>query len=69
MFSRDAGIKLNLVPYTGGAPSVVDALGGHIPAIMTPLAEVLEHARDGKLRILATTARERSLAFFAEHVG
>jgi tripartite-type tricarboxylate transporter receptor subunit TctC len=60
MFSRDAGIKLDLVPYKGGAPSVVDALGGHIPAIVTPLAEVLEHARDGKLRILATTARERS---------
>jgi tripartite-type tricarboxylate transporter receptor subunit TctC len=60
MFSRDAGIKLDLVPYKGGAPSVVDALGGHIPSIVTPLAEVLEHARDGKLRILATTPRERS---------
>jgi tripartite-type tricarboxylate transporter receptor subunit TctC len=60
MFSRDAGIKLDLVPYKGGAPSVADALGGHIPAIVTPLAEVLEHWRDGKLRILATTAKERS---------
>jgi tripartite-type tricarboxylate transporter receptor subunit TctC len=71
MFARDAGIQLDLVPYKGGAPSVVDALGGHIPAIITPLAEVLEHARDGKLRILATTARERSelapeIATFAE---
>ena len=40
--------------------SVVDALGGHVPAIVTPLAEVLPHAREGKLRILATTARERT---------
>jgi tripartite-type tricarboxylate transporter receptor subunit TctC len=39
---------------------VVDALGGHVPAIVTPLAEVLPHAREGKLRILATTARDRS---------
>lgn len=60
MFSRDAGIKLELVSYPGGAPSVTDALGGHVPAIITPLAEVLPHAQQGKLRILATTAAERS---------
>ena len=60
MLARDADIKLQLVSYRGGAPSVVDALGGHVPAIVTPLAEVLPHAREGKLRILATTARERS---------
>jgi tripartite-type tricarboxylate transporter receptor subunit TctC len=60
MFARDAGIKLQLVGYRGGAPSVVDALGGHIPAVISPLAEVLPNAREGKLRILATTARERS---------
>src|SRR5262249_60621480 len=40
--------------------SVVDALGGHVPAVISPLAEVLPHGREGKLRILATTARERS---------
>jgi tripartite-type tricarboxylate transporter receptor subunit TctC len=60
MLARDANIKLNLISYKGGAPSVVDALGGHVPAIVTPLAEVLPHAREGKLRILATTARDRS---------
>lgn len=60
MLARDADIKLQLVSYRGGAPSVTDALGGHVPAIVTPLAEVLPHAREGRLRILATTARERS---------
>jgi tripartite-type tricarboxylate transporter receptor subunit TctC len=60
MLARDANIKLQLVTYRGGAPSVVDALGAHVPAVITPLAEVLPHGRDGKLRILATTARERS---------
>ena len=60
MLTRAAAFKLDLVPYKGGAPSVQDALGGHIPAIITPLAEVLEHWRNGQLRILATTARERS---------
>ena len=60
MLARDANVKLQLVSYRGGAPSVVDALGGHVPSVITPLAEVLPHAREGKLRILATTARERS---------
>jgi tripartite-type tricarboxylate transporter receptor subunit TctC len=60
MLARDANIQLQLVSYRGGGPSVVDALGGHIPAVITPLAEVLPNAREGKLRILATTARERS---------
>jgi len=60
MLARDASIKLQLVTYRGGAPSVVDALGGHVPAVISPLAEVLPHGREGKLRILATTARERS---------
>jgi tripartite-type tricarboxylate transporter receptor subunit TctC len=60
MLARDANIQLQLVSYRGGGPSVVDGLGGHIPAIITPLAEVLPSAREGRLRILATTARERS---------
>jgi tripartite-type tricarboxylate transporter receptor subunit TctC len=60
MLARDANIQLQLVSYRGGAPSVTDALGGHIAAVITPLAEVLPHAREGELRILATTARERS---------
>lgn len=60
MLARDADLKLQLISYPGGAPSVVDALGGHVPAIITPLAEVIQHARDGKLRILAVTSQDRS---------
>ena len=60
MFAREAGIELPLIGYPGGAPSVVDVLGGHIPAVVTPLAEVLPHAQEGDLRILAVTSRERS---------
>lgn len=60
MFAEAAGIELEIIAYPGGAPSVVDVLGGHIPAVITPLTEVLPHARDGSLRILAATARERS---------
>lgn len=60
MFAENAGIDLEMIGYPGGAPSVTDALGGHIPAIITPLAEVLPHAQEGSLRILAVTSQDRS---------
>ncbi len=62
MFARAAGITLPLISYKGGAPSVVDVLGGHLASVVTPLAEVLPHAAEGKLRILATSGTARSRA-------
>ncbi len=60
MFARAAGISMDLVPYKGGAPQVQDLLGGHIPASVNPVAEVLSHAQSGKVRVLATTGVKRS---------
>lgn len=59
-FAKAADIPLRLVPYKGGAPSVVDVLGGHIAAVVTPLSEVVSHVKDGNLRMLATTTRRRT---------
>jgi tripartite-type tricarboxylate transporter receptor subunit TctC len=59
-FARLAGVPLRMVPYKGGAPSVIDALGGHIAAVVTPLPEVIQHVKDGKLRMLATTTAQRT---------
>lgn len=59
-FAKSSGAPLRLVPYKGGAPSVVDVLGGHIAAVVTPLSESLPHGKEGKLRLLATTTRKRS---------
>jgi len=58
--AREAGIPLQVVGYKGGAPATVDLLGGHIASSINPLSEVVQFARDGKLRILATTGDERS---------
>ena len=60
MFARLSDTPLRMVPYKGGAPSIVDVLGGHIAAVVTPMSESLPHAKEGKLRILATTTRKRS---------
>lgn len=59
-FAKAADIPLRMVPYKGGAPSVIDVLGGHIAAVVTPLSEVVSHVKDGNLRMLATTTRKRT---------
>jgi tripartite-type tricarboxylate transporter receptor subunit TctC len=59
-FARLAAVPLRMVPYKGGAPSVIDALGGHIASVVTPLPEVVQHVKDGKLRMLATTTAQRT---------
>ena len=38
------------VPYRGGGPAVVDAVGGQIDVVMSSLTTVLPHAKAGKLR-------------------
>lgn len=60
MFARGAGIRLEHVPYKGGAPAIQDLLGGHIPANVSPVSEALPHHQAGKIRIIATTGAARS---------
>jgi len=60
LFARSANVPLRMIGYKGGAPSVIDVLGGHIAAVVTPIPEVIEHARAGKVRMLATTTRQRT---------
>jgi tripartite-type tricarboxylate transporter receptor subunit TctC len=59
-FATTAGIKLNHVPYKGTGPAVSDLLGGHILVAFAPLPATHEHAKNGKLRMLAVTSAKRS---------
>jgi tripartite-type tricarboxylate transporter receptor subunit TctC len=59
-----AGVKFNLVPYPGGAgPAITDLLGGHIDAVTVSAAEVSQHVKSGKLRMLAVHAPQRLKGF------
>jgi len=60
LFARHSQAPLRMVPYKGGAPSVTDAIGGHIASVITPMSEVIQHAKEGRLRMLATTTRQRT---------
>jgi tripartite-type tricarboxylate transporter receptor subunit TctC len=51
---------MNPVHYRGGAPAIQDLVGGHVPASINPVGEVLEFAKSGSLRVLAVTGAKRS---------
>jgi tripartite-type tricarboxylate transporter receptor subunit TctC len=59
-FARAAKIRLDQVPYKGGAPAMTDLIGGHLPANVSPVAEALPHHQAGTIRILAVTGAKRS---------
>jgi tripartite-type tricarboxylate transporter receptor subunit TctC len=60
MLAREAGVALTPVHYRGGAPAMEDLVGGHVPASVNPVSEVIEMAKAGSIRILAVTGAERS---------
>jgi tripartite-type tricarboxylate transporter receptor subunit TctC len=59
MLSNSAGVPMQAVHYRGGAPALQDLLGGHVPASINPIGEVLPLMQQG-VRILAVTGLQRS---------
>ena len=59
MLKSAAGIDLVHVPYKGAGPAVTDLLSGTVQASFLVPGNVLPHLKAGKLRILASTGRER----------
>ncbi len=58
-FMRDAGIRLNTIPYRGGAQGVNDLLAGTLDSMMVDVASAGGALRAGRLRALAVTTPER----------
>ena len=59
-FAREAGIRLEHVPYRGAGQAVNDLVAGHVKsAILGPTALIAHHLA-GTIRIIAQTSAERS---------
>jgi tripartite-type tricarboxylate transporter receptor subunit TctC len=60
MLQREAGVKLNHVPFKGAGPAVVDLIGGQINGMFVDLPVILPNVKAGKVRAIAVTSVERS---------
>jgi tripartite-type tricarboxylate transporter receptor subunit TctC len=60
MLAREAKITLTPVHYRGGAPAMEDLIGGHVPASVNPVSEVMAFAKAGSIRALAVTGEKRT---------
>jgi len=60
MFRLRTNTKINMIPYKGTGPAVVDLLAGHVDMDFENLPAVIQHIRGGRLRALAVGSAQRS---------
>jgi len=62
-FMNRAGIRLQQVPYKGGAgAATIATISGEVAATMVTTASLVPHAKTGKIKILAVVAKQRVAA-------
>jgi tripartite-type tricarboxylate transporter receptor subunit TctC len=59
-FARLSKLELRHAAYRGTPAALPDLMGGRIPTYIAATAELIEHAKTGRIRILATTDAVRS---------
>jgi tripartite-type tricarboxylate transporter receptor subunit TctC len=59
LFADRANIKLQHIPYRGGAPAITELLGGRIDFVLDQPTSLMDLIKDGRLRALAVTGGNR----------
>ncbi len=62
LLKLEAGIDMLHVPFRGAGPMMQEAIAGRVEVGVDNLPSVIGHLRDGRLRPLAVTTKERSPA-------
>ena len=61
MFNSMAGVKLNHIPFRGGALATNDLVAGHVAIMFNAMPAAMPHVQTARLRALAVTTAKRSL--------
>ena len=56
---REAGFKLLIVPYKGTSPALIDLIAGRVSAMISPVPNLIEQFRGGKVRPVAVATKAR----------
>lgn len=59
LVNDQADINMQIIPYKGGGPALIDLIGGQVTAMTEPMASAYPHVKSGKLRVLAVTSNTR----------
>jgi len=59
-FAKEAGIKLEHVPYRGAGQAVTDLLAGHVKSAFLGPTALINHHRAGSIKIIAQTSAKRA---------
>lgn len=62
-FAKEAGLKMDYVPFQGGAPALNALLGGQIPVLCISMGTLAPQMRNGSLRVLASFDAVRNPLF------
>lgn len=62
MLKQSAGISMTHVPYKGSAPAFIDLMAGQVQFMAESVPQAAQYAKQGKVRALAVTSRERNVA-------
>jgi tripartite-type tricarboxylate transporter receptor subunit TctC len=62
MFKSATGTFIVHIPYKGSAPAFTDLMGGQVQMMAESIPSAAQYVKQGRLRALAVTSRERSAA-------
>lgn len=63
LLKTTAGLKIDHIPYKGGAPAFQDVMGGQVPFMFINQDMPLAHAKAGKIRVVAVASAERNPSY------
>jgi tripartite-type tricarboxylate transporter receptor subunit TctC len=59
MITSHAKIQMTHIPYKGGGPLIINAIGGHVPVAIASLALFSPHIQSGRLKAIGITSPKR----------